>query len=500
MRLVVLIPAHNEQGGIQATLDALARCEYPFAARRTVVIADNCTDQTAERARSAGAEVWERVESAKRGKGQALRWAIERLKVDGSAFDGVVVLDADCIASANLLAAINLRLGSGASALQVNYVVGNPHLSPASALRFGAFALMNTVRYLGKQRLGLSCGLAGTGMAFTRDLLDREPWRSTGLAEDGEYHMRLVLAGERVEFVKDAWVSSSMPTTLRGSSAQQARWEHGKLQLIGHWSPRLVSLGLAKRDPVRIHAGLECLVPPQSLITAGSLLSLFAGPLLGLQALGGAVCPHPGGSGHLRAGGPATCARARSGLSRFARGTGADRDQGGALWAAAGGTWTNVLAEDRARGDYGAGREPMSRGSGGRSAGGPVSEPGEAPKVSIKAQDRLPVLSLSGDFTHLHPQGGRYLAPSRRCDHDILDPSRQPRSAARRCRPRCFSEHHRHPPRPLEPTARCPPKAGNQEASGVSVNPRSGIAPRTSRPSGPSVAGLLFRRVGDALE
>ncbi len=285
LRLVVLIPAHNEQGGIQATLDALARCEYPFAARRTVVIADNCTDQTAERARSAGAEVWERVESAKRGKGQALRWAIERLKVDGSAFDGVVVLDADCIASSNLLAAINLRLGSGASALQVNYVVGNPHLSPASALRFGAFALMNTVRYLGKQRLGLSCGLAGTGMAFTRDLLDREPWRSTGLAEDGEYHMRLVLAGERVEFVKDAWVSSSMPTTLRGSSAQQARWEHGKLQLIGHWSPRLVSLGLAKRDPVRIHAGLESLVPPQSLITAGSLLSLFAGPLLGSKRL-----------------------------------------------------------------------------------------------------------------------------------------------------------------------------------------------------------------------
>ncbi len=279
-RLVVLIPAHDEEEGIRAALDALALCDYPGGSRRTVVIADNCTDRTADRARDAGAEVWERTEAARCGKGHALIWAFDRLRGEASDFDGVVVLDADCAASSNLLDAIDLRLRSGTSALQVSYVVGNPDSSVASALRFGAFALMNTVRSRGKQRLGLSCGLAGTGMAFAADLLEREPWTAMGLTEDAEYHMRLVLAGERVEFVEDASVSSPMPTSLRGSSDQQARWEQGKLQLIGHWAPRLLRSGLARRDIVRLHAGLECLVPPQSLIAAGSLLSLLAGSLL----------------------------------------------------------------------------------------------------------------------------------------------------------------------------------------------------------------------------
>lgn len=285
LRLVVLIPAHNEQPGIEATLEELARCDYPDDLRRTVVIADNCTDRTADHARRAGAEVWERRDPSRRGKGHALIWALERLNAEDSATEGVVVLDADCVASPNLLSAIDLRLRSGARALQVDYVVGNPDASHVSALRFGAFALMNTVRFQGKQRLGLSCGLVGTGMAFSRDLLQRQPWTTTGLTEDDEYHMRLVLAGERAEFVADASVSSAMPTSLRGSSDQQARWEQGKLQLIRHWTPRLVLSGLAQRDLVRVHAGMECLVPPQSLIAAGSAGSALAGLLLGRRRL-----------------------------------------------------------------------------------------------------------------------------------------------------------------------------------------------------------------------
>jgi 1,2-diacylglycerol 3-beta-glucosyltransferase len=285
LRLVVLVPAHNEEGGIQGTLDSLASCCYPENARRTVVIADNCTDRTADRAREADVEVWERIEPTKRGKGFALAWALDRLQAGEDSFDAVVILDADCIASPNMLSAMDQRLRAGASAVQVNYVAGNPDASHASALRFGAFALMNTVRFLGKQRLGLSCGLGGTGMAFTRDLLNREPLTPTGLVEDGEYHMRLVLAGERAQFVEDASVSSALPTSLRGSPDQQARWEQGKLQLVRHWSPRLVFAGLSRRDVVCVHAGLEWLVPPQSLIAAGTGVSMIAGLLLGSKRL-----------------------------------------------------------------------------------------------------------------------------------------------------------------------------------------------------------------------
>jgi cellulose synthase/poly-beta-1,6-N-acetylglucosamine synthase-like glycosyltransferase len=279
LRFVVLIPAHDEESGIGATLRSLENCRYPREARRIIVIADNCTDHTADRARAAGAEAWERVDPAQRGKGFALAWALERLEREGKSFDAVVMLDADCLASPNMLSTIDVRLRSGARALQVNYVAGNPEASNASALRFAGFALMNTVRFQGKQRLGLSVGLVGTGMAFTRELLEREPWMAMGLTEDGEYHMRLVLAGERAEFVPDAWVSSAMPTALRNNSSEE-RWEQGKLQLIRNWSPRLLLAGLARRDVVRVHAALECLVPPQSLIAAGGIGGALAGLLL----------------------------------------------------------------------------------------------------------------------------------------------------------------------------------------------------------------------------
>ncbi len=283
LRFVVLVPAHNEEEGLHTTLRSLGHCKYPSGTRRTVVIADNCTDRTADRAREAGAEAWERSDPTRRGKGFALAWALERIGAEGDSCDAVVMLDADCTVSPNLLSAIDARMRTGANAVQVNYLAANPGASRASALRFAGLALMNTVRFQGKQQLGLSCGLVGSGMAFTRALLDREPWLATGLAEDAEYHMRLVMAGERTEFVHDAWISSAMPTALRSSSEE--RWEQGKLQLIRHWSPKLLSAGLARRDIVRLHAGLECLVPPQSLIAAGSIGSVLAGLLLGSRRL-----------------------------------------------------------------------------------------------------------------------------------------------------------------------------------------------------------------------
>jgi 1,2-diacylglycerol 3-beta-glucosyltransferase len=294
LRLIALVPAHNEQGTIANAVDSLLRCDYPSSRRRIIVIADNCEDETALRALEARAEVWERTDPERRGKGFALAWAFARLTEEGD-FDGVAVMDADCRASTNLLHAIDARLRDGAHALQVNYLAANPEASRAAALRFAGFALINTVRFAGKQSLGLSCGLVGTGMAFSAGLLRRHVWREVGLVEDGEYHMRLVLAGERSDFAHEAWVSSPMPNSL--GSAGEERWEQGRLQLVRRWAPRLVLSGLARRDRVRLHAGLECLVPPQSLIAAAGLsagatrlligqrhLALISATALGAQA------------------------------------------------------------------------------------------------------------------------------------------------------------------------------------------------------------------------
>ncbi|MGA8746101.1 MAG: glycosyltransferase family 2 protein [Solirubrobacterales bacterium] len=288
--IAVLVPAHNEEPGIAETLTSLEGCEYPAKGWRTIVIADNCTDQTADGAHAAGVEVWERANPLQQGKGFALAWALERLLSGDHAPDVVVMVDADCTVSPNLLNAVASGIAAGAEAIQVDYVAGNPGDSLTSALRFAGFSLADTVRFLGKERLGLSCGLVGTGMAFTRELLEEVPWTTTGLVEDGEFHMQLVLAGKRARFLPQAWVSQAVPTSMRVSTEQQARWEKGRLELAKQWGPRLLVDGLRRRDVVPLHAGLECLVPPQSVIATGAAASATAGlvmrsrPLLAVSA------------------------------------------------------------------------------------------------------------------------------------------------------------------------------------------------------------------------
>lgn len=270
LRFLVLIPAHDEATIIEETLASLERVDYPLDRLEVVVVADNCRDRTAEVARAAGATVLERFEPDRRGKGFALAWALGRLGAEPRQCDAVVFLDADCTPSPNLLMAIAARMEAGAQAVQAGYVVANPGDSWTSALRFAAFSLMNVVRPSGKAALGLSCGILGTGFGLRSELLQRHPWESFSLSEDVEYHLRLVEAEERVWFASEASVRSAMPTSLRESREQNLRWEGGKWQLICGWTPRLLRAGLLRRDPTLVVAGLELLVPPQSLLLAGN--------------------------------------------------------------------------------------------------------------------------------------------------------------------------------------------------------------------------------------
>lgn len=261
-RFVVIVPAHDEEAGIAATVESLRA-----AGCTPSVVADNCSDATADRARAAGAEVWERHEPDRRGKGEALAWAFDRLPEGTGA---VAVVDADCVVSPNLLEALGARLAAGARAVQASYVVANPDESTSAAARFAGFALINHVRPLGKSALGLSCGLLGSGMAFDRPLLREVPWTAFEVTEDSGYHLRLVEAGVRVEFAPEASVASAMPTTLEAAESQRERWEAGAWQLARSRVPELVATGLRERDPNCLHAGIELLVPPQSLIMAAN--------------------------------------------------------------------------------------------------------------------------------------------------------------------------------------------------------------------------------------
>lgn len=284
LHLAVVIPAHDEEAQIAGAVHSIRAGTYPAAHCRIVVVADNCTDSTATLARAAGAEVWERIDPLRRGKGYALEWAFARLLGDSSVH-GVCVVDADCEVSENFLSAMAARLHAGADAVQAPYLISNPEASEAAALRWAGFALFNVVRPLGRDRLGLSSGLLGTGMAFSRRLLHRSPWRAFSYAEDREQHMRWVLDGVRVELAPEARVRSPAPNSVTGGKAQMARWDSGRDRLAISLTPRLLRRALSAGDVRALDAALEPMLPPQSVLIVINAGALVAGRLAGAQAL-----------------------------------------------------------------------------------------------------------------------------------------------------------------------------------------------------------------------
>jgi hypothetical protein len=274
LRFAVLVPAHDEAATLPGTLASLRALDRPA---EVIVIADRCSDGTAPIAARAGATVWVR-EAGDDGKGAALAWALDRVRRERPDLDAVVLVDADCTVTPNLLTACEARMAAGADAVQTPHVIADPEASWVAALRFASLSLMNVVRPLGKATLGLSAGLTGSGMAFTTDVLRRCPWTSRSLVEDREQHLRLLAAGVRVDFAHEAAARQPAIPTLSGARRQQLRWDAGRLALARRWGPRLVAAGLRRRDVAQLHAAVELLVPPQSVLLALGAAGLVRRP------------------------------------------------------------------------------------------------------------------------------------------------------------------------------------------------------------------------------
>jgi cellulose synthase/poly-beta-1,6-N-acetylglucosamine synthase-like glycosyltransferase len=224
----VLVPAHNEEALLGTLLTSLARQQYPRNRYTVCVVADNCDDATAAVAGAGGAQVFERHDTSKRGKGHALGWLLAELDVRGMRFDAYVVIDADSVVAPDFLVAMAAELERGARACQASNTVLNTMEAPSTALRWLAMTLMNHVRPLGRNGIGGSSNLSGNGMCLSRGLLDRFPWQAFGLVEDYQYYLDIVAHGERVRYVPEAVVRSHMPTSFRQMRTQDVRWESGR--------------------------------------------------------------------------------------------------------------------------------------------------------------------------------------------------------------------------------------------------------------------------------
>ncbi|HXX79106.1 MAG TPA: glycosyltransferase family 2 protein, partial [Ktedonobacteraceae bacterium] len=256
--------------------------EYPKDLFDVYVVADNCSDTTAELVRATGwTHVYERFDQSKRGKGFALNWLMQKLREDNLICGAYVVLDADSVVYPNFLDELNRGLTQGAQALQAQNNVLNITDSPSTALRWLALTLMNHVRPLGRNGLGCSSTLTGNGMCLSQALLEHYPWQSFSLAEDYHYYLNLVKHGEKILYMPDAIVRSEMPSTFAQMRTQDIRWESpDKSQPAWKTSWQLLVLGVKNRDFARLEAIAELLTPPLSYLVGWSMLTFFGSLLL----------------------------------------------------------------------------------------------------------------------------------------------------------------------------------------------------------------------------
>lgn len=276
----VVVPAHNEAAGIAATLASLRQLDYPADRFRVVVVADNCTDDTAAIAVSSGASVLIRTDASRRGKGWALRFAIDRLLAEpAGSWDVLLVVDADSRVSPNLLTAVTSRVATGARAVQATYLPLPSSAGPTAVITDVAFAAFHRIRSAGRERLGLSTGLRGNGMAFTRDLLEDVPHGAFSRTEDLEFGVQLGLRGVRVAYADEAVVRGEMPDRPDVVTGQRERWIGGRAEMARRFVPVLVQGAWRSRSWMLADLACDLLLPPLSAVVLAAAAGLGASVL-----------------------------------------------------------------------------------------------------------------------------------------------------------------------------------------------------------------------------
>jgi cellulose synthase/poly-beta-1,6-N-acetylglucosamine synthase-like glycosyltransferase len=272
-RFAIFIPAHNEEVVIDNIVENLKQLNYPKDCYEVFVIADNCTDNTAGIASEAGANVLERFDDKKKGKGYALQWAFEQVLYDEEKdYDAAVVFDADNLVSRNFLKEMNNKLCDGYKVVQGYIDSKNPDDSWITASYSIAFWSSNRLFQCARSYLGLSCEIGGTGFCMDVNVLKQIGWHATCLVEDLEFTMKLVLNNIKVGWAHKAIVYDEKPLKLVQSWKQRRRWMQGFADVCSRYFFKLLLKGIKERNMTLIDCAIYTLQPYLILIGAVMLL------------------------------------------------------------------------------------------------------------------------------------------------------------------------------------------------------------------------------------
>ncbi len=233
-RFAVLIAARNEEFVIGNLIDSIKKQDYPSELIDIFVVADNCTDNTYEVAKSEGAIAYQRYDNAKIGKGYALDFLIHKVlkKYGKNYYDGYLIFDADNLLEKEFITEINKVFSSGyevVTSYRNSKNFGDNWVSAGSAIWFLREAkFVNNARMI----LGTSCAVSGTGFVVSKKIINKyKGWKWYGLTEDLEFTANCVLNGIKIGYAENAVVYDEQPTSFMASWNQRMRWVKGSMQV-----------------------------------------------------------------------------------------------------------------------------------------------------------------------------------------------------------------------------------------------------------------------------
>ncbi|MCI8352671.1 MAG: glycosyltransferase family 2 protein [Clostridia bacterium] len=240
-RFMAIIPAHNEESVIANLIDSLKKQNYPSELLDIYVIADNCTDKTAEIAKDAGAIVLERFDEENKTKGHALKWFLNKKIEEDAPYDAFCVFDADNIAHEDFIKNMNKKLCQGEDVVQGYRDIKNPTDSWISAGYAIFYWTMNRFYHLARYNLGLSPLINGTGFMVKFDVVKPTGWDTKTLTEDIEFSLKRIIAGKKLGWATDAIVYDEQPVGFKQSWSQRSRWTVGHMQCIQNYTKDLAT-------------------------------------------------------------------------------------------------------------------------------------------------------------------------------------------------------------------------------------------------------------------
>jgi len=257
----VIIPAHNEELVIGPLIDNLNSLDYPKELYDVFVIADNCSDSTADIAKKHGALVYERTNLEQRGKGYALEWFFAKLYNSPKKYDAVVIFDADNLVHFDFLKHMNNRLCEGAKIVQGYIDAKNPQDTWVTASFAMSFWVANRMLQLARYNLGLSNYLGGTGMVISLDVLREIGWGATSLTEDLEFSLKAMLSGYKTTYAYEAIVYDEKPLTFKQAWKQRKRWAKGHVELFRIYPLRLLKEAIRQKSVVLLDSTMLAVQP-----------------------------------------------------------------------------------------------------------------------------------------------------------------------------------------------------------------------------------------------